>query len=125
MSSFSYRVVVFAMALFTVGASTLRAAQQTTAVSGLVSDQTGGSVAGAKVELVSGLVAIRSAATDGGGRYRFEGLQSGEYTVRVTARGFQTTERRVNVADSETVVADFRLDVQALQENVLVRERRR
>ena len=48
------------------------------------------SVAGAKVELVSGLVVIRSVVTDRDGRYRVEGLQPGEYTVRVTAPGFQT-----------------------------------
>ena len=76
------------------------AAQQTAAISGLVSDQTGASVAGAKVELVSGLVVIRSVVTDRDGRYRFDGLQPGEYTVRVTAPGFQSTERRVNVAAS-------------------------
>jgi iron complex outermembrane receptor protein len=120
MSSFSCRLVVFAIALFTVGASTLSAAQQTAAINGLVSDQTGASVAGAKVELVSGLVAIRSLVTDSQGRYRVEGLQPGEYTVRVTAPGFQSLERRVNVTASGSTVADFRLAVQALEESVLV-----
>jgi iron complex outermembrane receptor protein len=120
MSSFSCRLVVFAIALFTVGASTLRAAQQTAAIDGLVSDQTGASVAGARVELVSGLVAIRSLVTDSQGRYRVDGLQPGEYTVRVTAPGFQSLERRVNVTGSGSAVADFRLAVQALEESVLV-----
>jgi iron complex outermembrane receptor protein len=120
MSSFSYRLVVFAIALFPIGASTLRAAQQTAAINGLVSDQTGASVAGAKVELVSGLVAIRSLVTDSQGRYRGEGLQPGEYTVRVTAPGFQSVEQRVNVTASGSAVADFRLAVQALEESVLV-----
>ena len=121
MSSFSYRLVVFAIALFAVGASTLSAAQQTAAISGLVSDQTGASVAGAKVELVSGLVVIRSGVTDSEGRYRLEGLQPGQYTVRVTAPGFQPMERRMNVAASgPAAVADFRLAVQTLEESVLV-----
>ena len=90
MSSFSYRLVVFTIALFVVGAPTVSAAQQTAAISGVVSDQTGASVAGAKVELVSGLVVTRSVATDSEGRYRVEGLQPSEYTVRVTAPGFQS-----------------------------------
>ena len=90
--------VVFAIALFAAGASTLSAAQQPSTISGVVSDQTGASVAGAKVELVSGLVVTRSVVTDSEGRYRVEGLQPGEYTVRVTAPGFQPVERRVNVA---------------------------
>lgn len=120
MSSLSNRFVVLAIALFAVGASALSAAQQTAAVSGLVSDQTGASVAGAKVELVSGLVVIRSIVTDGEGRYRVEGLQLGEYTVRVTAPGFQSLERRVNAPASGSAVADFRLTVQMLEESVLV-----
>ena len=121
MSSFSYRLVVVVIAIFAVGASTLSAAQQTAAISGLVSDQTGASVAGAKVELVSGLVVIRSGVTDSEGRYRLEGLQPGLYTVRVMAPGFQSIERRLTVAASgPAAVADFRLAVQTLQESVLV-----
>ena len=70
---------------------------------------------------MSGLVVIRSVVTDSEGRYRVEGLQPGEYAVRVTAPGFQSMERRVNVAASEpAAVADFRLAVQTLQENVVV-----
>ena len=104
-----------------VGTSVLSAAQQPTTISGVVSDQTGASVAGAKVELVSGLVVIRSVVTDSEGRYRVEGLQPGECAVRVTAPGFESLERRVNVAASgPAAVADFRLAVQTLQEHVVV-----
>ena len=114
------RFVVLAIVLFTVGTSALSAAQQTAAINGFISDQTGASVAGARVELVSGLAVTRSVTTDNEGRYRVDGLQPGDYTVRVTARGFQSTERRVNVA-AGSAVADFRLDIQALEENILVR----
>jgi iron complex outermembrane receptor protein len=120
MSSLSNRVVVLVIALLAVGASVLGAAQQTAAISGVVSDQTGASVAGAKVELVGGLVVIRSIVTDSEGRYRVEGLQLGEYTVRVTAPGFQSMERRVNAPVSGSAAADFRLTVQTLEESVLV-----
>ena len=110
-------IVAFAL----VGTSVLRAAQQPTAISGVVSDQTGASVAGANVELVSGLVVIRSVVTDSEGRYGVEGLQPGEYTVRVRAPGFQSVERPVNVAASGLAAkADFRLAVQTLEENVVV-----
>ena len=73
-------IVVFTF----VGTSVLSAAQQPTTLSGIVSDQTAASVAGARVELVNGLVVTRSVATDSEGRYRVEGLQPGEYTVRVS-----------------------------------------
>ena len=102
------------------GTSVLSAAQQSTTISGVVLDQTGASVAGAKVELVRGLAVTRSVATDSEGRYRVEGLQPSEYTVRVTAPGFQSMERRVTVAASGSAVADFRVAVQTLEENVVV-----
>ena len=101
--------------------STLGAAQQTVAITGLVSDQTGASVAGAKVELARGPVVIRSVVTDRDGRYRLDDPQPGAYTVRVTAPGFQIAERQMNVAASgPAAVADFRLAVQTLEESVLV-----
>lgn len=68
MASLSWRVMVFAMVLAAVGASSVKAAQHTAAISGVVSDQTGASITGAKVELVSGLVTIRSGVTDSEGR---------------------------------------------------------
>lgn len=120
MSSLLHRFVVAMIIGPLVGASTPSAAEQTASISGLVSDPTGASVAGAKVELASGLAATRSATADGQGRYRFEGLQPGEYTVRVTAAGFQSTERQVTVAASGPAVADFRLGVEKLAESVLV-----
>ena len=70
---------------------------------------------------MTGPVVTRSVATDGAGRYRLDGLQPSTYTVRVTAPGFQALERRVNIADASPVVADLRLAVQSLQEDVVVR----
>ena len=109
MSLLSYRFVVCAIALFGVGTPMLSQAQQTAAIGGLVSDQTGASVVGARVELVSGLVVARATTTDSEGRYRFDGLEAGDRTIRVIAQGFQPVERRVNVAASASAVADFQL----------------
>jgi iron complex outermembrane receptor protein len=120
MSSRFWPFLPVLIALTVVGTATPSAAQQAATISGLVADQTGAAVAGAKVELVRGAVVSGSAATDGAGRYRFDGIAPGDYTVRVAASGFQATERRVNVAASRSAVADFRLAVQTLEENVLV-----
>ncbi len=124
MSLASYRVSILLIVAFLVG-TTLRAAQQAAAIGGLVSDPTGAPVAGAKIELASDIVGTRATTTgttttDNGGRYRFDGLQSGDYTVRVIASGFQTVERRVNATASPSAVADFRLSVQTLEESVVV-----
>ena len=68
-----------------------------------------------------GLVVIRSVVTDRDGRYRLDDPQPGAYTVRVTSPGFQIAERQMNVAASgPAAVADFRLNVQTLEESVLV-----
>ncbi len=98
----------------------LRAAQPAASISGLVLDPTGASVSAAKVELASGGIVTHSVAANSSGRYRFEGLQPNEYTVRVTASGFRPVERRVNVTAANSAVADFRLAVQTLEENVVV-----
>jgi iron complex outermembrane receptor protein len=120
MSSFPYRLVVFAIVMFAAGTSTLNA-QQTATISGVVSDQTGAAVAGAKVELVRGFVVTRSVVTDRDGRYRVDSLHPGGYTVRVEAPGFQFTEQRVTIAASSTpTVADIRLAVRPLEESVVV-----
>lgn len=105
-----------------ITASTPSAAQSSSpaTVSGVVSDQTGASVVGARVELLGASTVSRSVDSDSQGRYRIEGLQPGDYTVRVVARGFQISERRITVTGSAPVTADIRLDVQTIEESVLV-----
>lgn len=95
-------------------------AQPEGAVTGLVSDPTGAPVAGAKVDLLSSSGAGRSSATDSDGRYRFESVVPGSYSVRVTAAGFQASERRFEVGASGGAVADVRLAVRSLNESVSV-----
>jgi iron complex outermembrane receptor protein len=112
-------LVAVLLVLFFLGTATTVDAQQAAIISGFVSDPTGAAVAGANVELMRGTAASGSTATDAEGRYQFEGLQAGAYFVRVTAPGFRVTERRVTVT-AGSVVTDFRLAVQALEENVVV-----
>jgi len=103
-----------------LAAATPNAAEQAAVISGVVADQTGASVAAAQVELVSGAAVVRSAVTAADGRSRLDGLQAGDYTLRVTVPGLQATERRVAVTASGTAVADIRLAVQTVEERVVV-----
>jgi iron complex outermembrane receptor protein len=121
MSSLLRHLVAVSITTFVLGtASGLTIAQQPAVISGVVSDQTGATVPGARVELVNGLTVIRAVATDSEGRYRLEGLAPADYTVRVTAPGFQSMERRVTVPASGSTVADFRIAMQTLEESLTV-----
>jgi|GEM_PF-163028 len=112
-------------ALLLVGTVMPGAAQQTAAIRGLVSDQAGAAVAGAKVELVGAGAVLRGAATDAAGRFRFEGLDSGEYVVRVTVADFLPIERPVTVRASASVVVDVRLEALELSGFVVTATRLR
>jgi iron complex outermembrane receptor protein len=118
MRSMMRRVVALGAVLLVGPASSF--GQQAASLSGTVSDPTGASVAAAKVELLGGPGGSRATTTDSGGRYRFEGLGPGDYTLRVTARAFRTAERAVQVAASGTAVADVSLAVQPRSESVSV-----
>jgi iron complex outermembrane receptor protein len=119
MSLFS-RTLPLAIAALLVGAAPVRAAQDTAVVTGVVSDQTGAPVAGARVELTSAAIVPPSDTTNSEGRYRLAGIRAGNITVRVTAAGFQPLERRLTVAASGSAIVDFRLVVRGVEENVVV-----
>ena len=109
-----------ALALALLAQATAAQEPTTSTISGLVADYEGTAVAGATVDLVRTAVKLRSAATDADGRYRFEGLEPGRYTVRVEAAGFQPSERQLRVAAAAEASADFQLAPQTLEESILV-----
>jgi hypothetical protein len=87
----------------------LSAQLNTGRISGAVSDQTGGVIAGATVSVVD--VArgeTRPLTTDASGLYAAPNLTPGTFTIRAEAKGFQTYERQ-NVA--VTAGSDVRVDV--------------
>lgn len=82
-------------------------AQNRGTVQGTVSDaDTGERLPGANVGIVGSLVGT---TTDVDGRYSFEVVPSGTYTVRVSFVGYTTTSREVTVSSGETVTVDFSL----------------
>ncbi len=81
-------------------------------ISGTVTDQTTGVVAGAAVDL-KGLDtgSSQSTKTDGQGVYRFSLLKPGRYSVTVTQAGFQKAEKQVTVLVGQVATADIQLAV--------------
>jgi hypothetical protein len=75
-------------ALFSVGAWSQT---QLATVSGTITDPSGAVVPGVSVTIVSqGTGLKRSALTDTAGEYRFAGLPTGNYSLRMEKTGFQS-----------------------------------
>ena len=90
----SYRPCILAAALaalFSVGAWSQT---QLATVSGAITDPSGAVVPGVSVTIVSqGTGLKRSALTDTAGEYRFAGLPTGNYSLRIEKTGFQSQIR--------------------------------
>jgi hypothetical protein len=96
-------------------------AQQTGAIQGKVTDNTGGVLPGVTVEARSDVLpAPRVTTTDSSGRYQLPQLPPGQYTVTFTLSGMQTSTQKVLVQLSETTSADQTLGLSAVSESVTV-----
>ncbi len=107
------RQILFAVfAIAGLSAALLAQSFTTGAVSGAVTDPSGAAVPGATVTLLSlsqGTTATR--ASDSQGSYTFPLLAPGQYKVTVTAKGFKTSARVVNVVLDGTTQAPFKLQL--------------
>ena len=94
----------------------------TAAISGVVTDATGGVVPGASVELVeTGTGLARSQTTNEAGQYVFPNVSPGRYKVTATKTGFRAAavaDFKVEVAKS--YVQNFRLEVGAVEQAIEV-----
>ena len=100
----------------------LTAQVNTGSISGLVSDGSGSSIAGAVVTLLNTETGIRqTSSSSSAGTYLFTPLQPGSYTVRAEAKGFKSIERaglRLEIAQKLGV--DVQLPVGDAAETVQV-----
>ena len=84
-------------------------AQETGTITGTVTEaQTGQPVADVNVVVVG---TLSGAATDTDGQFEITGLAPDTYTVQVSAIGFRTARRSVEVEAGETVEVNFRMTV--------------
>jgi outer membrane receptor protein involved in Fe transport len=82
---------------------------------GTVSDPSGAVIAGAAVQITNvGTGAVRTLSTDQSGRWREPVLPPGDYEIRVSATGFQTSIRQgIHLGVGQDAVLDLRLEVGA------------
>ncbi len=87
---------------------------------GNVLDPDGRAVANAHVSLFSGLESVEQRSTDSEGRYRFEGLSRGSYTLLANVAGFSGRSAEVDLHNAETQSLDLHLRITAVEEQVVV-----
>jgi hypothetical protein len=76
---------------------------------GIVAGKVDPSTAGTRVALIADGIERAAVNTSSDGTYKFEGLQSGRYTVQATSSGYANDAVPVVVTDNERSVQDFRL----------------
>ncbi|MDQ6653829.1 MAG: TonB-dependent receptor [Acidobacteriota bacterium] len=78
------------------------------AISGVVQDQAGASIAGARVELdAPGIPGAQTTTTDQAGRFEFKRIAAGQYQLHVSDQGFESTTLDVTVGSQSP--APFRV----------------
>ena len=115
---------LFATVCLLLAFSTASFAQtaETGALTGTVTDPSGGVIAGAAVTITSTATGqTRTTTTDANGSYKFSLLTPGTYSVKFSAAGFKTVEvPSVTVNVTETAVLNHALEVGAQSEQITV-----
>ncbi|MBX7186590.1 MAG: TonB-dependent receptor [Vicinamibacteria bacterium] len=96
-------------------------AQQTGAISGKVTDTSGGVLPGVTVSARSSVLPTpRVTTTDGSGEFRMPALPPGEYSLEFTLSGMQTATRKAMVQLALDTLVNVKLGLQNVTENVEV-----
>src|SRR5262249_31530495 len=98
--------------------------QNSSSIHGVVTDPTGAVIVGAAVEIQmenSGIA--REVLTDDNGRYQVTGLALGQFSLRITAAGFQRAESTGELRSTSPFVRDVRLAVAGVSSSTNVLQR--
>jgi hypothetical protein len=99
------------------------AALAQSSIAGVVRDASGAVLPGVTVEAASPVLIekVRSAVTDGNGRFQIVDLRPGSYTMTFTLPGFNTVKREgIEIGGNATINVDAEMRVGALEETITV-----
>jgi hypothetical protein len=124
MSTSTTRRAILALCLITLAAAGASAQDIRARVQGLVSDTSGGVLPGATVVLTNdGTDVAATRTTNADGRYLFDFVESGTYSVSAALSGFKTTlQKGVRVQQRGDITVDLKLEVGGIEETVTVTE---
>ena len=112
----------FMLPMFLVLACAGLFAQANSEITGIVTDQTGAVVSGAKIVLINPATGeSHTTASSGNGLYDFSGLNPSNYDIKVTAKSFESySQNGIVVNVSSTARADIQLTIGAETQTVTV-----
>jgi hypothetical protein len=116
----NYRFILLPLFVFLACAGAF--AQANSTVTGIVTDQTGAVVSGAKITLTDpGTGETKTTVSGATGLYEISGLNAANYNLKVTAKSFETYEQKgVVVNISATFREDVKLTIGAESQTVTV-----
>ena len=117
------RGVIRTVVLGTIGVLLPAVVLAQASITGVARDSSGAVLPGVTVEAASPVLIekVRTAVTDGNGRYQLVDLRPGTYTVTFTLTGFNAVRREmVTLAGTATVAVDADMRVGALEETITV-----
>ena len=96
-------------------------AQNSTSITGRVTDQLGANIAGAEVRLRSRGGSQSLTLTDENGAYSFRNIAPGDYVLEISKGGFANfTSNQLTVTRGQSLTNDAKLSVEAVSENVVI-----
>ncbi len=101
-------------------ASSRVSARNCASLQGSVLDPDGRAVPGARVDLLAGLVPVQQRSSDANGRYSFQELPAGTYTLVANVAGFSVLSADVQLQPEDARTVDLHLQVSAVEEHVVV-----
>jgi hypothetical protein len=90
-------------------------------LSGVVQDQAGATIRGARVELSAPTTtALQSTTTDESGRFEFKRIAAGKYQLQVSAVGFESITLKVTVDSPSTAPLEVVMSIASLRQETTV-----
>jgi Carboxypeptidase regulatory-like domain/TonB dependent receptor len=114
---------VLAAVLFVIGSLTGHAQSPAArfSISGVVQDQAGATISGARIELSApATTAPQSTTTDQSGRFEFKRIASGTYRLQVSSQGFESTTLDVAVGSQSPAPLQVVMSIASLRQETTV-----